>query len=155
MKRFIVRRKTGNQSFKSNKNAASNELTGSSVFFEIDGQKMAGKVSKVREDSSLEVKLAIPSDEGLLVVTDNTKILNQSDVEKSDILTASRKVMAFEDQAPMQVGDKTVAIRDENNQVSDYRDVEVFGLASTFETVTRQDRDGDSVAAGAFDNSLV
>lgn len=45
-------------------------------------------------------------------------------------------------------------VKDDAGSIIDYRDVEIEGYLSTFESVTEADRDGDRVKAGAFAETI-
>lgn len=49
---------------------------------------------------------------------------------------------------------KATAVKDSGGRVIDYIDIQIEGYLSTFESVTKADRDGDVVEAGAFKDTI-
>lgn len=101
------------------------------------------------------VKLAIPDRDGLLIVTDSRMVVGD-EVEEIKGAEVSRecKARAFEHFVPFTPDEKALTVKDDNDVILDYQNVVISGLASTFESVTAADRDGDYVVDTAFDKTL-
>jgi len=145
------------------KTDAHKELLGKAVFFASEGERVAGKALRVEGDS-LVIQLAVPSREGVLLVTDTEITVKATDLEVTKALMQAKRVRNFEIGAEIKLatdGDKkAVAVTepvpgdDKATRIVDYRDVIIEGYASTFVGTTERDRGGDYVLPGAFDKTL-
>jgi HK97 family phage prohead protease len=137
------------------------ELLGKAVFFESEGERVAGKAVRVDGDK-LVINLAVPSRDGVLMVTDSEITVKASDLEVTKALMQQKRVRMFEAGADITLAEdsKSVPITepvpgdDKATRIVDYRDVVIEGYASTFVGTTERDRGGDYVLPGAFDKTL-
>lgn len=133
-------------------------LVGKAVFFALDGQRVAGKALRVDGDS-LVVGLAVPSRDGLLVVTENEVRVKHSDLQPTAALISQRTAKRFEVGAAVELPTDRKAVPvyaggAKEGVVVDYRDVVIEGYASTFVGTTARDRGGDYIQPGAFDGTI-
>jgi HK97 family phage prohead protease len=131
-------------------------LVGKTVFFRrgADSQMIAGVVSKL-EGSTATVKLCLPNTDGVLVMSQGSELSvpEHSLMVVDAIVLKDRDVKAYSEAAPITVTSKAVAVVDsdeENGRICDYQDVTFSGMASTFQNVTPEDRDGDYILPTAF-----
>lgn len=131
------------------------QLQGKMVKAEQDGTVMAKVTAKLSSDTVM-VKLAIPDRTGVMFLTDSEVPMHVSqldEVNPADVREA--KFRLFEDRIGWDLDEKMVTIREEEtNRVKDYYDVEIEGYGSTYKEVTPEDRDGDYIMRGAFDETL-
>jgi HK97 family phage prohead protease len=112
---------------------------------------IVGVVGSV-EGSVAKVKLCLPNTSGALVMSQESELvvplcdLNVFDAE----VIKNANVKAYSSTAEVKVGEKAVEVRDAEGKLEDYRDVTFEGMASTFRSVTPEDRDGDYIMEGAF-----
>jgi HK97 family phage prohead protease len=128
------------------------------VSFEVDGVLCAGLVSKRLSADSLTVRLAIPDKRGILIVTDSEIVHPAAGLEVvGSVVREEHKVREFAESFAFEIDKKMVTVMDVENPsiVEDYLNVSVEGLASTFQTTTPADRDGDYVVPTAFKDTLV
>lgn len=123
-------------------------LVGKTVTFG-DGQK--GRVS-AHQGNKYCVNLALPDRDGTLIVTDSQFVVD-SVKEIDAVVSREAKVRAFDLAIPFDTDSKSVEVKNDN-VIVDYQNVVVAGLASTFQSVTPRDRDGDYVVEGAFSKTL-
>lgn len=128
---------------------------GKAAFFEHDGARIAGVVAKYANGKAT-LRLAIPDENGLLMVSDSEVETNVDSLTPCEAVCSDRKVSVWESNEPLlQDGTKGVAIRDQaTNRIVDYTDVMFAGYGSTFAHVTPKDRDGDGVMVGAFTETI-
>lgn len=130
-------------------------VKGKAVFFDHQGVKLAGVIADFANGKAT-VRLAVPDENGLLLVSDSVSEVAVADLTPCDALCSDRKVCVWETNEPLLAdGTKGVAIKDENtNRVVDYHDVMFAGYGSTFSHITPKDRDGDGVLPGAFTETI-
>lgn len=128
------------------------------VSFEMGGTRVIGKVSKQADRESFDVRLAIPDQSGVLLLTDSEIRLSEAELTavKGTVAATECKVRHFQQDTPFTIDQKMVTLEDPGNKgrVLDYLNVSIEGLASTFKETTPADRDGDYVIHGAFDETL-
>jgi len=141
------------------KPSAHAELIGKAVFFESEGERVAGKAIRVDGDS-LVVQLAVPGRDGILLVSDSEITVKATDLEVTQALMEARRMKAFEGGASLTLG-KSFTVRsgkvsedEKDGPITDYLDVEIEGYGSTFVETTKRDRGGDYILPGAFDKTL-
>ena len=133
------------------------ELLGKAVWFSHEGQRIAGKAVRVDGDK-LIVRLAVPSQDGILCATSSEVAVKLTDLEPSKALVQDRKVAAFEAGAMMQEGDRKAVPQyapGDDKRPIDFLDVEFDAYASTFVKYTKKDRGGDYIIPGAFDETIM
>jgi HK97 family phage prohead protease len=133
-------------------------LIGKAVFFGSAGERVAGKVARI-EGTNVIVNLAVPSRDGLLIVSDSELTVKASEIEVTKALMQQKRVARFDAGVainPVAQGEKRFSIvgGDKGAPVEDYLNVSIEGHASTFGTPTDKDRGGDYVMPGAFDKTL-
>jgi len=139
------------------KKKAAINLTGKMVLWNPkhpNSQAIAGIV-RSQSGKTVEVDLAVPNSEGLLVVARGATVtLHREDVAQfGGVYQDGRDVKLWESNQPISdVKQATEVKRD--NVVVDYRGVSFEGFGSTFGSVTNRDRDQDYVMPGAFDKSI-
>lgn len=133
------------------------ELIGKAVFFMRDGVRVAGKVAAVA-GSELVVHLAVPSREGLLLVSDSEVKVAATDLEVTKALMQQKRMSAFESGVAIDVAKDSKAVPvmggAEGKTIVDYRDVVIEGFASTWGAHDKRDRGGDYIARNAFDKTI-
>lgn len=132
---------------------------GKAVMFRHDGEGvlLAGVIAKfAKDDANATVRLAVPDENGLLMVSDSIVSVRCQDLIPCDAVTSDRKVTVWESNEPLlSDGTKGVAVKDPvTNRVVDYTDVMFAGYGSTFVHITPKDRDGDAVLPGAFTETI-
>lgn len=143
---------------------AHKELVGKAVFFESGGERVAGKALRVDGDS-LVVQLAVPSRDGVLLVTDTELTVKASDLEVTKALMQQKRMKVFEGGAAIEfpTDKKFVTVydtadgsagKDGTAPIRDYLDVVIEGYGSTFVETTKRDRGGDYIIPGAFTKTL-
>lgn len=141
---------------------AIDELVGKALFFEHEGQRVAGKALRV-DGRKISVGLAVPNRDGLLCVSDSEIEIDSSAIEPVNALMSQKRVKHFEagmninvaaDRKYVPVMDKTDATDGVAGVIEDYKDVFIEGYASTFVSTTPKDRIGDYIMPGAFDDTL-
>lgn len=137
---------------------AADPLQGKTVLFRLSekGQVIAGVVKSTDgSDGMVEVALASPNNDGLLVVSkDSTIRIRREDLSPIDaVAVTGRDVKRWQNDSPVE-GLKKVEVKDSNGNIIDYRDVTFDGYGSTFQGTTPEDRDGDYILPGAFDKTL-
>ncbi len=130
-------------------------LLGKTVFFRLraEGETIAGVITET-DGTTAKVKLCLPNADGILVMSQTSEVsvplhdLTQLDAE----VVKNRDVKAYSENALVMVGEKATPVMDpdESGTICDYRDVTFSGMASTFQAVTPEDRDGDYILPGAF-----
>ena len=105
------------------------------------------------------LKLCVPNGDGVLMVSDS--VITTSDVVKStDIVSQcaykNANLRSFETRPQFEIDtQKMLTVRDkETQQITDYQKVTLNGFASTFASITPEDRDGDQIGDNAFDNTI-
>jgi len=96
--------------------------------------------------------LCVPSDKGILLRT-TSQVVPTGQVKFSIMaspVVEDARIEPFEVRPEIELGEKMVIVKNEQNVIVDYRDVTVSGLASDF----GEDRDGEYVVPGAFKESL-
>ena len=140
------------------------ELIGKAVFFANEGERVAGKAIRAEGDK-LVVQLAIPSREGILLITDTELTVKATDLEVTKALMQQKRMKAFEAGAAIELSPdrKFIPVYDTEDglapkigtaPIEDYLNVEIEGFASTFVETTKRDRGGDYILPGAFDRTL-
>lgn len=128
-------------------------IVGKTVFFKLkeDGQDIAGVVESV-EGSFAKVKMCLPNQDGVLVMSQSSElIVNKDFVTEVDAEVVKNKdVKAYNENVQILMGERSVPIK-EDDVIVDWKDVVFEGYASTFQSVTPEDRDGDYVLPNAFD----
>lgn len=129
---------------------------GTPVRFTYEDVPMVGVIAKYATDGNAIVRLAIPNEAGLLMVSDAEVALPSEDLSSCDAPWVERKVMSFQtNEAFSEDGVKAVVVREPGTQrLLDYQDVMFQGYGSTFAHITPKDRDGDAVLSGAFTDTL-
>lgn len=128
---------------------------GKAALFAHDGVMVAGVIAKFADGGKAVLRLAVPDEKGILMVSDSEIEASVDELRPIDAVTSDRKVTLWETNEPLDsTGTKGVAIKDDGNQIIDYKDVAFFGYGSTFSHVTPADRDGDAVATGAFTETI-
>lgn len=128
---------------------------GATVKFSHNDVLVAGVIAQFANGKAV-LKLAIPDDNGLLMVSNATVEVEESKLISCDAPHIDRKVIAWEsNEAFTPEGTKGIAIKDKDTgKVIDYTDVTFIGYGSTFTNVTPKDRDGDGVLPGAFTETI-
>jgi HK97 family phage prohead protease len=128
---------------------------GATVKFQNGDVSLAGVVADFANGKA-SVRLAVPDENGLLMVSDSVTEVAESDLTLCDAMTSDRKVTVWETNEPLISEDlKGVAVKDKDtNRIVDYHDVMIAGYGSTFVNVTPKDRDGDGVLPGAFTETI-
>lgn len=132
-------------------------LTGKTVFYVHEGQRVAGTVVKEVSSERVSVELALPDDQGVLHRTGTCLILEKSGLDTARLAVSQKKIDVREWDATVNLDTKVLALREGNEEtgrILDYRDVTISGYLSTFVETTARDRDGDYVLPGAFDKTL-
>lgn len=128
-------------------------IVGKTVFFKIkeDGQDIAGVVESV-DGSFAKVKLCLPNHDGVLVMSQSSEVvINKDFVTEIDAdVVKNKDVKAYNENVQISMGTRSVPVK-ENDVIVDWQDVVFEGYASTFQSVTSEDRDGDYVLPNAFD----
>lgn len=138
------------------KPAATKHLTmvGKTVTVSGPEGRWLGVVKTATADALLEVSPAVMRDGHLLVDWTTHELVHPAFADPfSGIHVEACKMKAWEEQSEIR-RTKKVTIPDENGMVIDYKDVTISGYLSTFENMTKADRDGDYVKATAFDKSI-
>ena len=137
---------------------APDALVGKTVFFKSpEGLRMAGLVERKSEGSAYEVRLAIPNDDGVLMVTDSVELLEAGNLEAFRGVSAPAKIKRFDALASLVEAElkmRVVQEEEDKTRICDYLDISFEGFASTFAGTTPEDRDGDYIIPGAFDNTI-
>lgn len=128
---------------------------GSTVKFSHNDVMVAGVIAEFANGKAL-LKLAIPDDNGLLMVSSATVEVEEAKLISCDAPHIDRKVIAWQsNEAFTPDGTKGIAIKDKDTgKIVDYSDVSFIGYGSTFTNVTPKDRDGDGVLPGAFTETI-
>ena len=130
------------------------EIVGKTVFFRLKegGQDIAGVVDSL-DGSFAKVKLCLPNQDGVLVMSQSSEmVVNKDFFTEIDAETVKNKdVKAYgETIAINALPSKAVPVK-EGEVIVDWQDVTFEGYASTFQSVTPEDRDGDYILPNAFD----
>ena len=129
------------------------EIVGKTVFFKSSesGQDIAGVVSSV-DGSLLSVKLCVPNYDGVLVMSQSSEVVVNKDfvTEVDASVVKNRDVKEYIGNMPISKTTRAVAIK-EDDVIVDWQDVMFEGYASTFQSVTPEDRIGDYIMPKAFD----
>lgn len=128
---------------------------GATVKFSHNDVMVAGVIAEFANGKAL-LKLAIPDDNGLLMVSSATVEVEEAKLISCDAPHIDRKVLAWQsNEAFSPDGTKGIAIKDKDTgKIVDYSDVSFIGYGSTFTNVTPKDRDGDGVLPGAFTETI-
>lgn len=128
---------------------------GTTVKFSHNDVMVAGVIANFANGKAL-LKLAIPDDNGLLMVSSATVEVEESKLIPCDAIHSDRKITAWEsNESFTSDGTKGIAIKDKDTgKITDYSDVSFIGYGSTFTNVTPKDRDGDGVLPGAFTETI-
>jgi len=129
---------------------------GKTAFFRVssNGTTIAGVLRDVKGSMGV-IALAVPNGDGVLVVSknatlevplDSLKFAEASCIEGCD-------VREWESNQPVE-NTKSVAVKDGDGNVVDYKDVTFDGYGSTFQGTTPEDRDGDYILENAFDATM-
>lgn len=133
--------------------SAEQSIVGKTVFFKTEGIEtmLAGVVSRA-EGGVAAVKLCLPNTDGVLVMSQTDEMMVPfSDLNVFDAqVIKNANVKAYSGSAEVKLAEKAVEVRDAEGKLEDYRDVTFEGMASTFRSVTPEDRDGDYIMEGAF-----
>ncbi len=139
-----------------NKPSITHEIpVGKTAMFMHDGVMVAGVIADYANGQA-KLKLAIPDDNGLLMVSDVVVDVAEDSLVPCDAPHSARKVTAWQTNEPLLAdGTKGIAVKDPvTNKITDYTDVGFVGYGSTFVNVTPRDRDGDGVLPGAFTETI-
>lgn len=138
-------------------------LIGKTVFFEYDGQRIAGVVLD-SINSQLLVMVALPDANGILHKTGSEIEISSVYVfDAPDAILSDQdiKVKAWEAHMELRIpkGHKLLHIHDRDDEeekgpIVDIQNVRLEGFLSTFASITPSDRDGDVVLDGAFNETL-
>lgn len=133
-------------------------LSGKAVVFRLSekGQVIAGVVGDTTgTDGCVEVRLALPNSDGLLVMSKEATIrVRREDLTPVDAVTVTnRDVKRWESNSPVD-GLKMTEVKDAGGNIIDYRDVTFEGYGSTFQGTTPEDREGDYILPTAYDKTL-
>ena len=129
-------------------------MVGKTVTVASDEGKWLGVVKALTLDALLIVSPAIMRDGHILVDWSSTTDVHPAFAEPfSGVAVESRKLKAWDEQSKIR-RTKQIAIPDKDGMIVDYRDVSINGYLSTFENMTKADRDGDYVRPNAFDKSI-
>lgn len=128
---------------------------GATVKFSHNDVQVAGVIAEFANGKA-KLKLAVPDDNGLLMVSGATVEVDESQLISCDAPHIDRKVVAWEsNEAFSPEGTKGIAVKDKDTgKIIDYTDVSFIGYGSTFTNVTPKDRDGDGVLPGAFNETI-
>lgn len=127
---------------------------GEVVAFRSEGVEveLVGVVCGKNEAGLAEVKLCLPNTDGMLVMSQEGMVevpfcdLNVVGLE----VIKNANVKAYNENAEIVIKQKAIEVLDGDGKIEDYRDVTFEGMASTFRSVTPEDRDGDYIMEGAF-----
>lgn len=132
-------------------------LVGKTVMFPAfnDPDTMvAGVVSKA-ENGILTVKLAIPNQDGVLVVSrEAVATISETEASAVDLIHLNRDVKQWQSNQSLSAVKAATEVK-ADDIVTDYKNVTFEGYGSTFKDLTPEDRDGDYIIPGAFDKTLV
>lgn len=132
---------------------AEQSIVGKTVFFKTEGiETMLAGVVKSIEGTVATVNLCLPNTDGVLVMSQTDEMMVPfSDLNVFDAeVIKNANVKAYSGSAEVKLAEKAVEVRDAEGKLEDYRDVTFEGMASTFRSVTPEDRDGDYIMEGAF-----
>lgn len=129
-------------------NPKTSTMQGKTVW--LDDGEAAGVVVSDLGDCCL-VRLAVPTDKGLLALSGTTLTIKKSELKEDSLVVGDTTVKSWN--LLEEFESKSTEVKD-GNRVTDYLDVFVEGLASTFAKTTPADRDGDYVMDNAFDGTL-
>jgi HK97 family phage prohead protease len=134
-------------------------LIDQTVFFRIKGseQEIAGVVKSI-EGGMATVMLCLPNTDGVLFLSKDSAItvpVHDLQVVGAETVV-DRLVKSYSENVLVEVNkDKSATeVKDSSGNVVDYRGVKFDGLASTFQSVTPKDRDGDYILPTAFNKWL-
>jgi HK97 family phage prohead protease len=129
-------------------------MVGKTVTVGSPDGKWLGVVKAFTPDAMLQVSPALMRDGHLLVDWSTHELVHPAFAEPfAGVHVEACKMKAWEERSDIR-NTKKVMIPDENGMVIDYKDVTINGYLSTFESMTKADRDGDYVKATAFDKSV-
>lgn len=128
-------------------------IVGKTVFFKLKegGQDIAGVVESV-EGSYAKIKLCIPNQDGVLVMSQKSEMVVNTDLvtEIDAEVVKNKDVKAYSENIKISTNSRAIPVK-ENDVIVDWQDVVFEGYASTFQSTTPEDRDGDYVMPNAFD----
>lgn len=128
---------------------------GKCVLFQKDGTFVAGVVEK-QDGGKYTVKLALPHKDGVMA-TETELVIDKDLTTDTGISVHDGVIKQWAETAPIhlsgETGKKFLTVT-ENDIVKDYRDVVIAGYGSTFQGTTSEDRAGDYIKPGAFDDYL-
>lgn len=133
-----------------------NPLIGKMVMFRTHegGMMIAGRVESV-VDGKASVNLALPDSNGLLIVSRNSNVqVKLEELTSVEAVTAAGDVKRWDTHSPLEGVKAMSEVKNGDGVVIDYRDVTFTGYGSTFVGTTPEDRDGDYIMDGAFNNTL-
>lgn len=145
------------------RNSETDERLGKTVFFEHEGQSIAGVIRVVDPAyKTVMVDVALPDASGILHKTgsllslpiDSTIDASNSVISEEDIMVKAWEadfLLRWDDDkqpTPVRSG------ADGKGPIIDYRDVRIEGFLSTFANTTPEDRDGEFVHDDAFKSTL-
>jgi HK97 family phage prohead protease len=138
-----------------------NSLLGKAVYFDSEGQRVAGKIVRL-EGNKIVAHLAVPRHDGILVITDIERVLADGAFETVDALTVKKRVAAFEGGADLVLPEdkKFTPVFEADSEgkptgiIVDYQNVTIEGHGSTFGTPEKLDRGGEYVMSGAWNRTL-
>ena len=138
-------------SAQNNKNSS---LIGKCVHFRMNGLEVGivGVVKEKGENGMAVIQLCLPNSDGVMVMSQEATVeVPFSDLNVMDAqVVKNANVRSYAESAEIVMGQKAVEVRDGNGVLEDYRNVTFEGMASTFKSVTPEDRDGDYIMEGAF-----
>lgn len=129
-------------------------MVGKTVMFKIGDQPVVGVVA-AEKGSNYDIRLCLPNSSGVLVAAKEVGTTISRDLVTSldAVALLDRDAKSFETRDPLENCKAATEVRD-GDVVVDYRDVTFEGYGSTFSSTTPEDRDGDYIEAGAFDESI-
>lgn len=136
--------------------AATKHLTmvGKTVTVACDSGKWLGVVKSISPDAMLHVSPALMREGHLLVDWSTASTVHPAFAEPfHGVHVEACKMKAWDEQSEIR-RTKKITVPDENGMIVDYKDVTINGYLSTFENMTKADRDGDYVKSTAFDKSI-
>jgi len=132
-------------------------LKGKTVFFRnAAGVLIAGLVASHEKGAKYaDVRLAVPSPEGVLMVGKDAVPVEAGQLTVKDAVFEERKLAAWTSNREVELDGKALAVKDkETGVITDYKQVMFAGYGSTFVNVTESDRVGDYVLPGAFKETI-
>lgn len=139
---------------KAEKKEKPKSLVGKTVLFRVGDQPVVGVVESER-GTGLKMRLCLPNSSGVLVAEkEASTVIHRDHVQSIDaVALLDRDAKAFETRDPLENCKASREVKD-GDVIVDYQDVTFEGYGSTFKDTTPEDRDGDYIMDGAFNNSI-